>query len=170
MWRMARAATGASEAVRRNLSRQHELYGEVIAERVRRLVIAYDLSQTQLAAVLGISPTMLSQVVNGRRQKIANPAVLARMTLLERRARSGGNPSGCAAVLAEVQATTTPDAVGQAGAADRDAVVVALRTELAGADLLACAEAVRPLSPELAEMLEQAAPVAAGAGERRTGC
>ena len=170
MWQVVRAATDASEAVRRNLFRQHELYGEVIAERVRRLVIAYDLSQTQLAAVLGISPTMLSQVVNGRRQKIANPAVLARMTLLERRARSGGDPSWCAAVLAEVQATTTPDAVGQAGAADRDAVVVALRTELAGADLLACAEAVRPLSPELAEMLEQASPVLAEAGERRTGC
>ena len=167
---MARAATGASEAVRRNLSRQQELYGEMIAERVRRLVIAYDLSQTHLAAVLGISPAMLSQVVNGRRQKIANPAVLARMTLLERRARSGADPTRCAAVLAEVQATTTPDAVGQAGAANRDAVVAALCTELAGADLLACAEAVRPLSPELSEMLEQAAVVPAEAGERRAGC
>lgn len=155
---MARADGGAAGVVRGNLSRQRELYGEVIGDRVRRLVVAYDVSQTQLAAVVGISPAMLSQVVNGRRQKIANPAVLARMTLLERRVAAGDDPARRAVVLGEVRATSTPDAVGQAGAVDRAVVVAALRAELAGADVRACAEAVRALSPELAGLLEQTAP------------
>jgi transcriptional regulator with XRE-family HTH domain len=146
---------GGAETARLNLARQRELYGEVLADRVRRLLVAFDLSQTQLASVVGISPTMLSQVVNGRRQKIANPAVLARMTLLERRA-VGADAGRRAAVLEEVRATSVPEAVEQAGDADR-VVVSALRAELAGEDLQACAEAVRPLSPALAELLEQAA-------------
>jgi transcriptional regulator with XRE-family HTH domain len=147
---------GAAETARRNLARQRELYGEVLGDRVRRLVLAFDVSQAQLACVVGISPTMLSQVVNGRRQKIANPAVLARMTLLERRA-SGAAVGGRAALLEEVRATSVPEAVAQAGEADPALVVAALRAELTGADLQACAEAVRAISPSLAGLLEQAA-------------
>lgn len=154
---MGRAQPRTALTVRSNLARQRELYGEPLGDRVRRLVVAYDLSQTQLATVLGMSPAMLSQVVNGRRQKIANPAVLARMVLLERRAALEQDPVRRAGALEEVRGTSTPDAVGQAGAGDRDLVVAVLRAEATGADLRACAEAVRPLSPALAALLEQAA-------------
>jgi DNA-binding transcriptional regulator YdaS (Cro superfamily) len=73
-----------SETVRRNLEKQREYYGEIFGERARRLVVGYDISQAQLADVLGVSAPMLSQVMSGRRQKMANPAVWARLVMLER--------------------------------------------------------------------------------------
>ncbi len=71
--------------VQRNLALQREWYGEPLGDRVRDLVVAFDVSQAQLAEVLGISAPMLSQVMSGRRAKIGNPAVLARMMMLERK-------------------------------------------------------------------------------------
>lgn len=71
--------------VQRNLALQREWYGEPLGDRVRRLVVAFDVSQANLAEVLGISAPMLSQVMSGRRAKIGNPAVLARMIMLERK-------------------------------------------------------------------------------------
>ncbi len=72
-------------AVARNVARQREWYGEPLGDRVRRLVVAFNVSQAQLAEVLGLSAPMLSQLMSGRRAKIGNPAVLARMVMLERR-------------------------------------------------------------------------------------
>src|SRR5262244_1573874 len=71
--------------VQRNLALQREWYGEPLGDRVRRLVVAFDVSQANLADVLGISAPMLSQVMSGRRAKIGNPAVLARLIMLERK-------------------------------------------------------------------------------------
>ena len=71
--------------VQRNLALQREWYGEPLGDRVRRLVVAFNVSQAQLADVLGISAPMLSQVMSGRRAKIGNPSVLARMIMLERK-------------------------------------------------------------------------------------
>jgi len=48
-------------------------------------VRAFNISQARLADVLGISAPMLSQVMSGRRAKIGNPSVLARMIMLERK-------------------------------------------------------------------------------------
>ena len=71
--------------VQRNLELQKQWYGEPLGDRVRRLVVAFDVSQANLADVLGISAPMLSQVMSGRRAKIGNPAVLARLIMLERK-------------------------------------------------------------------------------------
>src|SRR3954470_2636286 len=71
--------------VQRNLALQREWYGEPLGDRVRRLVVAFRVSQAQLADVLGISAPMLSHVMSGRRAKIGNPSVLARMIMLERK-------------------------------------------------------------------------------------
>ncbi|MGV9299464.1 MULTISPECIES: XRE family transcriptional regulator [Amycolatopsis] len=71
--------------VQRNIALQREWYGEPLGDRVRRLVVAFDVSQAFLAEVLGISAPMLSQVMSGRRAKIGNPVVLARMIMLERK-------------------------------------------------------------------------------------
>lgn len=71
--------------VQRNIELQREWYGEPLGDRVRRLVVAFDVSQAYLAEVLGISAPMLSQVMSGRRAKIGNPVVLARMLMLERK-------------------------------------------------------------------------------------
>ena len=61
--------------VQRNLELQRQWYGEPLGDRVRRLVVAFDVSQANLADVLGISAPMLSQVMSGRRHQ-ARPEAL----------------------------------------------------------------------------------------------
>ncbi|KEI44393.1 helix-turn-helix domain-containing protein [Saccharopolyspora rectivirgula] len=83
-----------SSNVQRNLALQRQWYGEPLGDRVRRLVVAFRISQAQLADVLGISAPMLSQVMSGRRAKIGNPAVLARLVMLERKVLIPGVAAG----------------------------------------------------------------------------
>jgi hypothetical protein len=94
-------------AVARNVALQREWYGEPLGDRVRRLVVAFDVSQAQLAEVLGLSAPMLSQLMSGRRAKIGNPAVLVRMVMLERRVLTpevaSGDPSALRAALEQVR-------------------------------------------------------------------
>ena len=85
--------------VRAVLAAQTEMYGEPLGQRIGRLLAAYQVSQARLAAVLGLSPPMLSQLMSGQRAKISNPAVLGRLVRLEELA---GGPDRAAA-LAEVQ-------------------------------------------------------------------
>lgn len=151
---------GETSTVRRNLAMQREYYGEHLGDRVRRLVVYYDVSQAHLAGVIGISPPMLSQVMSGRRQKIANPAVLAKLVLLERKAAeraASGSTQARLAVLAEVRAVGAADALLIASAPDRGTVVQGLRAEFDRAELVACAQRVREVSPDLARLLDRAA-------------
>lgn len=146
--------------VRRNLARQREYYGEPLGDRVRRLVRHYDVSQAQLAEVMGISPPMLSQVMSGRRQKIATPSVLAKMVLLERgitrRETASGPPQARLSILAEVRSTSPAAALAAAAAPDSAAVVQGLRAELSSAELAAAAAHVAEASPRLADLLARA--------------
>ncbi|WP_127782385.1 helix-turn-helix transcriptional regulator [Rhodococcus sp. X156] len=156
-----------AETVRRNLDKQREYYGEPFGERARRLVVEFDISQAQLAAVLGVSAPMLSQVMSGRRQKLANPVALARLVLLERAALTIAGQARRRQALHEV-ATAAPavvvaQAAGERGpvhaavAAGTPSLVQALR-ELCGSDELArCAHLVAAESPVLARLLSQAA-------------
>ena len=92
-----------------NRARQRELYGEPLGERVRRLTAGLGITQVRLAAALGLSPAMLSQLAGARRVKIGDPAVLGRMLSLDRRLACGAVPSGeVAALLDEVRAAPTP--------------------------------------------------------------
>lgn len=67
----------------RNVERQIAWYGEPLGDRFGRLLARLSLSQAQLAAVLGLSAPMLSQLMSGHRSKISSPAVLARLLQLE---------------------------------------------------------------------------------------
>lgn len=80
--------------IQRNLALQRQWYGEPLGDRVRRLVVAFRVSQAQLAEVLGISAPMLSQVMSARRAKIGNPRVLARLVMLERKVLIPGVAAG----------------------------------------------------------------------------
>ncbi|RCW39753.1 hypothetical protein DFQ14_11414 [Halopolyspora algeriensis] len=80
--------------VQRNLALQRQWYGEPLGDRVRRLIVAFRTSQAHLADVLGISAPMLSQVMSGRRAKIGNPSVLARLVMLERKVLTPGVAAG----------------------------------------------------------------------------
>jgi transcriptional regulator with XRE-family HTH domain len=136
-------------AVARNVALQRQWYGEPLGDRVRRLVIAYDISQAQLAEVLGLSAPMLSQLMSGRRAKIGNPAVLARMVMLERRVLTPEVASGS-------QPTVTRDTLPVEERSD-EVVVPALRALAEPAELAAAAQRLGEEFPVLAGLFRRAA-------------
>ena len=91
-------------------ARQRELYGESWSERLSRLMGTYHLSQARLAAVIGLSAPMLSQLITGHRVKISNPAVFGRIVRLEQLQDDPrvvqGDPVQLAAILEEVAASS----------------------------------------------------------------
>lgn len=147
----------------RNVARQREWYGEPLGDRVRRLVVAFDVSQAQLADVLGVSPPMLSQLMSGRRAKIGNPAVLARMVMLERRVLTpevaSGDPAAVRAAL--VQVRDSRPTVGRDTLVVEDngdhAALRALRRLADAAELAAAAGLLEEEFPLLAGLLLRAA-------------
>ena len=84
---MAEPSEEISARIAENRDRQRELYGAPLGERVRRLTGLLRISQARLARALGLSPAMLSQLASGRRVKIGDPAVLARLLVLDQRCR-----------------------------------------------------------------------------------
>jgi transcriptional regulator with XRE-family HTH domain len=174
-------AEGGGTRIARNRHRQRELYGSPLGDRVRRLTGALGITQARLARTLGISPPMLSQLASARRVKIGDPAVLARLQLLDHRCAIAP-PRGRAAVDALLEEVgrarmqwTAPEAPsarrpGQARGHDPGAVpsavgdrvrppspVDVLRTVAPPARLAAAAATLAPAFPELAEVLRRAA-------------
>ncbi len=165
-------------AVARNVALQREWYGEPLGDRVRRLVVAFAVSQAQLAEVLGLSAPMLSQLMSGRRAKIGNPAVLARMVMLERRVLTpevaSGDPTAIRAALEQVRdsrptvsrptvSRSTVDGSSVSGEilpVDKygdEVLVPALRTVADPAELAAAARLLQDRFPSLAALLRRAA-------------
>jgi hypothetical protein len=160
--------------IARNRGRQRELYGAPLGDRLRRLTGELGITQGRLAQTLGLSPAMLSQLASARRVKIGDPAVLARLQLLDRRC-AAGPPRGRVAVdalLAEVagaqlQWTGADGPGGASEIARRPATGAhsvagstpadALRAVAPPARLAAAAAALAPAFPELARVLRQAA-------------
>ena len=169
--------------VARNIALQREWYGESLGDRVRRLVVAFDCSQAQLAEVLGLSAPMLSQLMSGRRAKIGNPAVLARMVMLERRVLTpevaSGDPAAIRAALDQVRdsrptvsrptggrsTANQPTGSESAGSEEilpveehgEDVLVPALRALAPQGELAAAARLLRKECPLLAQVLWRAA-------------
>lgn len=146
--------------VQRNIALQREWYGEPLGDRVRRLVVAFDTSQANLADVLGISAPMLSQVMSGRRAKIGNPAVLARLIMLERKVLTpevaSGSKDALQRALEDVRASrpaVTRDSLPVD--AGRNAIM-ALRRLVPADDLTQAADLLDGRFPELADLLRRA--------------
>ncbi|MEV4599666.1 XRE family transcriptional regulator [Amycolatopsis sp. CA-161197] len=147
--------------VQRNVALQREWYGEPLGDRVRRLVVAFDISQAYLAEVLGISAPMLSQVMSGRRAKIGNPVVLARMIMLERKILvpdvAAGNRDAMQAALEDVR--DSRPTVGRDNipvGSDERLVLAALREVAEEEDLTEAAKRLDDDFPILAELLRRA--------------
>ena len=159
-----------------NRERQRALYGAPLGEKVHRMVRVLGLTQARLAATVGVSPAMLSQLVSGRRVKIGDPAVLARFRLLDERCAGPVPPAAVPALLAEVRGTGPTWAgppprspVGDAAVEPADArpqdatarraaeAAEALRAVAGPARLVAAAAALGSAFPEIAALLRQAA-------------
>jgi hypothetical protein len=173
-------ATGAADGrIVANRERQRELYGAPLGDRVRGLTAALRISQARLARALGVSPAMLSQLASARRVKIGDPAVLARLMVLDQRCRALPErpPTRVVeALLAEVAvarwqwAGVAPGPGRPQPGASRPMPVRpvrpalrapsaadALRAVAEPARLAAAAAALGAAFPELAEVLRQAA-------------
>jgi hypothetical protein len=173
-------APGLRTRLAHNRGRQRELYGAPLGDRLRRLTAQLGISQGRLAQTLGVSPAMLSQLASARRVKIGDPAVLARLQLLDHRCAAGPprGPGAVDALLTEVAGAQlrwtgadVPDAtrVDEPGVgrpdprqAERDGPLAArtpadaLRTLAPPARLAAAAAALTPGFPELADVLRAA--------------
>jgi DNA-binding transcriptional regulator YdaS (Cro superfamily) len=152
-----------------NRERQRELYGVVLGDLVRSLTGALHISQARLAQALGISPAMLSQLASARRVKIGDPAVLARLQLLDRRcvAAAARGPVAVEELLDDVGRARPHWAAGEppvlpCAAAGRRPVgrpgpAAVLRDVAPPARLAAAAALLDPSFPELAAVLRRAA-------------
>ncbi|GAB2667560.1 helix-turn-helix transcriptional regulator [Saccharopolyspora gloriosae] len=162
------AEVAEHKSVQRNLELQREWYGEPLGDRVRRLVVAFRISQAQLAEVLGISAPMLSQVMSGRRAKIGNPSVLARLVMLERKVLvpgvTAGESEAIQAALADVRDSRPSvgrDTLPVMGANGEEAAWPVLRGAAKPSELEAAAALIDGRYPELAGLLRRAASGAA---------
>ena len=152
-----------SETLARNLEAQRDLYGEPLGDTFRRILTTFELNQSQLASVIGLSAPMLSQLMAGHRVKIGNPAVLERVRGLEELAADDSARSHTPSQLAErlegaratghlarattrfINRTTPTDAV--------EIVRNTLREVASGRDLRQAAALLAPHYPSLAEFL-----------------
>jgi transcriptional regulator with XRE-family HTH domain len=143
----------------RNRQRQRELYGCALGDRVRRLTATLGVTQARLAQALGVSPAMLSQLASARRVKIGDPAVLARLRLLDHRCGTAAQrgPIAVDALLDEVARVRPQWSALEARGARPPTPVDALRAVAPPARLAAAAGALGPAFPEVAAVLRQAA-------------
>lgn len=152
----------------RNLKLQLEWYGEPLGERFRRLLTRLELSQAQLAGVLGLSAPMLSQLMSGQRAKISNPTVLSRLLQLEATVSDAGwstlPPAEQARRLDEIRGaqrstltidhTTETPTAQPAPPVDPVAAIQSLLRDIASAgDLQGASELLEDRYPDLAEAL-----------------
>ncbi len=147
--------------VARTLEQQRDWYGAPLGEVFEGLCGSLGVSQAALARLLGLSPAMVSQLRNGQRAKIANPAAahrLSRLMDLVAQVDAGTVSAGDALSQAEVsrEDTTAFGRTEDAAAIDREAVVRALRAAAPGPVLTRLADSA-PEAPDLALLLRLAA-------------
>ncbi len=152
-------------ATARHRQQQAAWYGEPVGETVRRITGALELTQGQLATLLGMSAPMLSQLASGQRAKIANPAVLARMQALAELAAdpalpqlSRGEVARRTAAVRDLErsgplGTTTTTTTTAAAGGGATAVQALLRATASAGEVESAAALLEPEHPGLAEVL-----------------
>lgn len=157
------------EATARARELQRSWYGEPLGALFRRLIDDLGLNQARLAAVLGLSAPMLSQLMSGQRAKIGNPAVVQRVQHLQELAGQVADGSASAAEAADRMEEIRKSQGGSvltngghtaisSGAPTVKRVVreiqSLLRCVAAAGDIIDAADALAPTHPELAEFLK----------------
>lgn len=157
-----------TEATARARELQRSWYGEPLGALFRRLIDDLGLNQARLAASLGLSAPMLSQLMSGQRAKIGNPAVVQRVQALQELASqvADGSVSAGEATdrMEEIKKTqggsvlTGTSQTSSTGAPTVRRVVreiqSLLRSVAAAGDIIDAADSLAPTHPELAEFLK----------------
>lgn len=151
-----------AELVARNRRQQTELYGQPLGELLGGIAGQLGLNQVRLAAILGLSAPMLSQLMSARRAKIGNPEAAQRLQALlglsgeVAAGRVGGEQIAArlAAIGVQAGALSTASNAVRPGAATAARTVQNLLRAIAGADeVLSAARLLESGHPELAEFL-----------------
>ncbi|MFF2327549.1 MULTISPECIES: DNA-binding protein [unclassified Streptomyces] len=157
------------EATARARELQRTWYGEPLGALFRRLIDDLGLNQARLAAALGLSAPMLSQLMSGQRAKIGNPAVVQRVQALQELAGqvadgsvSAGEATNRMEEIKKSQGGSVLTGTGQTshtGGAPTVRRVVReiqslLRSVAAAGDIIDAADSLAPTHPELAEFLK----------------
>jgi transcriptional regulator with XRE-family HTH domain len=164
---LTRGDVNLPAATARNRALQTEYYGEPLGDRFRRLLDSFGFSQLQLADLLGLSPSMLSQLMSAHRAKISNPVVLSRLLAAEMLARRADwpalPPAERATLLGQVRldratitgtGSTEPQPTTDRAEPDLARSVQALLRAVASAtEIEAAAALLAPDLPSLAEAL-----------------
>lgn len=155
---MARVEPG----VERTFGQQRDWYGLPLGEVFEGLCRSLGVSQAALARLLGLSPAMVSQLRNGQRAKIANPAAahrLSRLMELADRVDAGGLDAQEALHEAEqVRADTTAFSRPGSGTEQTSISTREVLRSLAAPEVLArLAAQAEPDAPALARLLREAA-------------
>lgn len=166
-WGDAMEAT-QQETTARARELQRSWYGEPLGALFRRLIDDLGLNQARLAAVLGLSAPMLSQLMSGQRAKIGNPAVVQRVQALQELSSqvADGSVSAVEATdrMEEIKKsqggsvlTGTSQSTSSSGAPTVRRVVreiqSLLRSVSAAGDIIDAADSLASSHPELAEFL-----------------
>ncbi|WP_415947734.1 helix-turn-helix domain-containing protein [Streptomyces sp. KLOTTS4A1] len=157
------------EATARARELQRSWYGEPLGALFRRLIDDLGLNQARLAAVLGLSAPMLSQLMSGQRAKIGNPAVVQRVQLLQELSGQVADGSVSASEAAErmeeikknqggAVLTTSDRSRGTGVGAPTVKRVVreiqsVLRSVASAGEIIEAADTIATTHPELAEFL-----------------
>ncbi len=168
--------TSPQDAAERAREQQRGWYGEPLGELCRGLIADLGLNQARLAAVLGLSAPMLSQLMSGQRSKIGNPAVVQRLQslceLADETAAGAVSARDAAARMEEIResagsallgtsSTTGGPATGQTAGLRQSPparrvvreIQSLLRSLGSAEELLGAADALAADHPELAEFL-----------------
>ncbi|WP_370615948.1 helix-turn-helix domain-containing protein [Mumia qirimensis] len=139
-----------------NRRAQAALYGEPLGDIVRRCAETLGLTQARVAETLGISAPMLSQLVNGHRVKIGNPAAVSRLQAMYAAAQAvaSGQVSQDEAV-ASLASQEGAAVVTSWTTADASTVRALFRSEATAAEYEDAAARVAELHPRIAALLRR---------------
>lgn len=138
---------------------QRDLYGAPLNELLGRCTLVLQISQAKLAAMLGISAPMLSQLMGGRRIKIGNPTAAYRLQVLLETVEDVVDGTLSISQATERVKAATPGST-QLATTRRTAITerareiqTLFRRQASAADFLAAADQIDQLFPEIAELL-----------------
>jgi predicted transcriptional regulator len=143
------------------VEQQRRLYGAPIGTLVHEATARLGITQARVAAVLGLSPAMMSQLVGGHRVKIGNPQAVARLQQLLALADESASLSRDAVAerLEEIRSSHASLTTGQLAtpAADTAQTAETLRRVLhavaSGRELDQAARLLDDTAPGLAELI-----------------